>query len=136
MAKPRIFLGSSGKQAKLLQALTRGLEDVADVEPLTTTFTRPNGAHANRSDIVRLSATNCRYIGYEKTGSTWRPRHTRTFACCLTPAPTPAWAPRGHRGGAAVRSRSAPDRRRGRLCPDGRSSDRAWWRGGGTQRRQ
>src|SRR5687768_18508447 len=38
MTKPRIFLGSSGKQAKLLQALTRGLEDVADVEPWTTTF--------------------------------------------------------------------------------------------------
>ena len=26
MDKPRIFLGSSGKQEKLLQALTRGLE--------------------------------------------------------------------------------------------------------------
>jgi hypothetical protein len=38
MEKPRIFLGSSGKQAKLLQALTRGLEDVADVEPWTTSF--------------------------------------------------------------------------------------------------
>ena len=38
MAKPRIFLGSSGKQAKLLQALARGLEDVADVEPWTATF--------------------------------------------------------------------------------------------------
>jgi Predicted nucleotide-binding protein containing TIR-like domain len=38
MAKPRIFLGSSGKQAKLLQALTHGLEGVADVEPWTTTF--------------------------------------------------------------------------------------------------
>ena len=38
MAKPRIFLGSSGKQAKLLQSLTRGLEDVADVEPWTATF--------------------------------------------------------------------------------------------------
>jgi hypothetical protein len=38
MDKPRIFLGSSGKQAKLLQAITRGLEDVADVEPWTTTF--------------------------------------------------------------------------------------------------
>jgi hypothetical protein len=36
--KPRIFLGSSGKQAKLLQALTRGLEDVAHVEPWTTSF--------------------------------------------------------------------------------------------------
>jgi hypothetical protein len=38
VAKPRIFLGSSGKQAKLLQALTRGLEDVAHVEPWTTSF--------------------------------------------------------------------------------------------------
>ena len=36
--KPRIFLGSSGKQAKLVQALTRGLSDVADVEPWTTVF--------------------------------------------------------------------------------------------------
>src|SRR6185369_8006892 len=39
MDKPRIFLGSSGKQEKLLQALTRGLEDVAHVEPWTTSFT-------------------------------------------------------------------------------------------------
>jgi hypothetical protein len=38
MDKPRIFLGSSGKQAKLLQGLTRGLEDVAHVEPWTTSF--------------------------------------------------------------------------------------------------
>src|SRR4249920_3747514 len=38
MDKPRIFLGSSGKQAKLVQALTRGLEDVAQVEPWTTSF--------------------------------------------------------------------------------------------------
>jgi hypothetical protein len=38
MNKPRIFLGSSGKQEKLLQALTRGLEDVAHVEPWTTSF--------------------------------------------------------------------------------------------------
>jgi hypothetical protein len=38
MRKPRIFLGSSGKQEKLLQALTRGLEDVAVVEPWTTSF--------------------------------------------------------------------------------------------------
>jgi hypothetical protein len=36
--KPRIFLGSSGKQEKLLQALTRGLEDVMRVEPWTTSF--------------------------------------------------------------------------------------------------
>src|SRR5687767_12409489 len=38
MDKPRIFLGSSGKQGKLVQALTRGLEDVAHVEPWTTSF--------------------------------------------------------------------------------------------------
>jgi Predicted nucleotide-binding protein containing TIR-like domain len=38
MDKPRIFLDSSGKQEKLLQALTRGLEDVAYVEPWTTSF--------------------------------------------------------------------------------------------------
>ena len=33
MDKPRIFLGSSGKKVKLLQALTQGLQDVAHVEP-------------------------------------------------------------------------------------------------------
>src|SRR5687767_513265 len=38
MDKPRIFLGSSGQQEKLVQALTRGLEDVAHVEPWTTSF--------------------------------------------------------------------------------------------------
>ena len=37
--KPRIFLGSSGEQERLLQALTRGLQDIADVEPWTTVFT-------------------------------------------------------------------------------------------------
>ena len=36
--KPRIFLGSSGQQEKLLRALTRGLEDIADVDPWTTVF--------------------------------------------------------------------------------------------------
>jgi hypothetical protein len=38
LEKPLIFLGSSGKQEKLLQALTRGLEDVARVQPWTTSF--------------------------------------------------------------------------------------------------
>jgi hypothetical protein len=38
MDKPRIFLGSSGQQEKLLTALTRGLEDVAHVDPWTTSF--------------------------------------------------------------------------------------------------
>jgi hypothetical protein len=36
--KPRIFLGSSGKQAKLVGALTRGLAEVAAVEPWTSVF--------------------------------------------------------------------------------------------------
>jgi predicted nucleotide-binding protein len=36
--KPRIFLGSSGQQEKLLAALTRGLGDIADVDPWTTVF--------------------------------------------------------------------------------------------------
>jgi CAP12/Pycsar effector protein, TIR domain len=48
MKKPRIFLGSSGSQEKLLQALTRGLEDIAHVEPWTTSF------HAGTSTLERL----------------------------------------------------------------------------------
>src|SRR6188474_3087179 len=48
MEKPRIFLGSSGKQAKLLSALTRGLEDVARVEPWTTSF------HPGTTTLERL----------------------------------------------------------------------------------
>jgi predicted nucleotide-binding protein len=50
--KARIFLGSSGKQAKLLQAITRGLEDVADVEPWTTTF---NPGRSTLDRLVELS---------------------------------------------------------------------------------
>src|SRR5438093_3832271 len=38
MDKPRIFLRSSGKQEKLLLALTRGLEDTAHVVPWMTSF--------------------------------------------------------------------------------------------------
>ncbi|MDV3256742.1 MAG: nucleotide-binding protein [Sphingomonas sp.] len=38
MSRPRIFLGSSGQQQKLVQALTRGLGEIADVEPCTTSF--------------------------------------------------------------------------------------------------
>jgi hypothetical protein len=48
MAKPRIFLGSSGKQEKLVQALTRGLEDVAQVQPWTTSF------HPGTTTLERL----------------------------------------------------------------------------------
>jgi len=38
MDRPRIFLGSSGKQERLLKSLTSGLASVADVEPWTTVF--------------------------------------------------------------------------------------------------
>jgi hypothetical protein len=38
MDKPRIFLGSSGKQGELIEALTDGLGDIARVEPWTTVF--------------------------------------------------------------------------------------------------
>jgi hypothetical protein len=50
--KPRIFLGSSGKQAKLVQALTRGLAEVAEVEPWTTVF---NPGVSTLDRLVELS---------------------------------------------------------------------------------
>src|SRR5919204_442186 len=52
MNKPRIFLGSSGKQAELLDAIARGLDDVADVEPWTTTF---NPGRSTLDRLVELS---------------------------------------------------------------------------------
>src|SRR3546814_18219993 len=38
MDKPRMFLGSSGKQAALLGTLTNGLEEIVQVEPWMTSF--------------------------------------------------------------------------------------------------
>jgi len=38
MDKPRMFLGSSTRQAKLLEALGRGLDEVCQVEPWMTSF--------------------------------------------------------------------------------------------------
>jgi hypothetical protein len=38
MAKPRLFLGSSKKQEKLLDVLTHGLDHLVQVEPWTTSF--------------------------------------------------------------------------------------------------
>jgi hypothetical protein len=52
MSKPRIFLGSSAKQAELLEAIARGLEDVADVEPWMTTF---NPGRSTLDRLVELS---------------------------------------------------------------------------------
>src|SRR5262245_3462672 len=53
MAKPRIFLGSSGKQAKLVQALTRGLEDIVQVEPWTTSFNPGTTTLARLLELTR-----------------------------------------------------------------------------------
>jgi hypothetical protein len=50
--KPRVFLGSSGQQTKLVQSITRGLEEVADVEPWTTTF---NPGRSTLDRLVELS---------------------------------------------------------------------------------
>jgi hypothetical protein len=53
MNKPRIFLGSSGKQAKLLEAIARGLEEVADVEPWTATFNPGRGTLERLVELTR-----------------------------------------------------------------------------------
>src|SRR6186997_1579064 len=52
MNKPRIFLGSSGEQTKLLRAIEKGLSDVADVEPWTTTL---NPGRSTLDRLVELS---------------------------------------------------------------------------------
>src|SRR4030095_16436871 len=52
MNKPRIFLGSSGKQKELLDALTHGLEDICHVEPWTTSF---NPGTTTLERLVELS---------------------------------------------------------------------------------
>ncbi|HEY7705552.1 MAG TPA: TIR domain-containing protein [Gaiellaceae bacterium] len=50
--KPRIFLGSSGKQAELLEAIARDLGEVADVELWMTTF---NPGRSTLERLVELS---------------------------------------------------------------------------------
>jgi hypothetical protein len=52
MNKPRIFLGSSGKQAKLLESISRGLGDIADVDTWMTTF---NPGRSTLDRLVELS---------------------------------------------------------------------------------
>ena len=76
MDKPRIFLGSSGLQKKLLQALTRGLEEVAHVEPWTTAF------NPGTSTLARLFelAHEVDFAAFDSPGTTGRqaarPRQT------------------------------------------------------------
>lgn len=53
MDKPRMFLGSSTKQANLLEALARGLEDVAQIEPWTTSFNPGIGTLERLIELTR-----------------------------------------------------------------------------------
>ena len=53
MDRPRIFLGSSGKQEKLIQALTRGLNEIAIVEPWTTSFSPGTSTLERLVEITR-----------------------------------------------------------------------------------
>jgi hypothetical protein len=53
MDKPRIFLGSSAQQEKFIQALTRGLSDVARVEPWMTTFNPGTSTLQRLLDLTR-----------------------------------------------------------------------------------
>ena len=62
MPKPRLFLGSSGIQVKLLQALTRGLEDVAHVGTV--------------DDVVQSRDDDAR-----PPASSWRVRSTSPRSC-------------------------------------------------------
>ena len=79
MSKPRIFLGSSGKQADLLQALTRGLEDVADVDPWTTTF---NPGRSTLDRLVELSQ-EVDFAAFVFAQDDW------TTTCLLYTSPSP-----------------------------------------------
>jgi hypothetical protein len=53
MNRPRIFLGSSGAQKKLVQALTRGLEDIAQVDPWTAVFNPGTSTLARLVELTR-----------------------------------------------------------------------------------
>lgn len=53
MEKPRLFLGSSGKQEKLLEMLARGLSGVARVEPWTTSFNPGTSTLARLQELSR-----------------------------------------------------------------------------------
>ncbi|WP_287095270.1 TIR domain-containing protein [Mesorhizobium sp.] len=82
MDKPRIFLGSSGKQKKLLQALTRGLEDIAYVEPWTTSF---NPGTTTLERLLELTR-EVDFAAFVFAQDDW------TSACLASPAPVSAQA--------------------------------------------
>ena len=83
MGKPRIFPGSSGKQAKLLQALTRGLEDVARVEPWTTSF---NPGTTTLGRLLELTR-EVDFAAFVFAQDDWT-----TNSLAAAPAPTPGQA--------------------------------------------
>ena len=73
MDKPRIFLGSSAKQAKLLQALTRGLDDIAHVEPWTVSFNPGTTTVERLLELVHEEKKEPAGVFYYWKGE--RPRH-------------------------------------------------------------
>ena len=78
--KPRIFLGSSVQQEKLLQALNRGLQDITDVHPGRPCSSRcldprsPRRAHADADFNAFLSPTT---TGRSKAHRPRPPHRTR-----------------------------------------------------------
>src|SRR6476619_3059036 len=88
MGKPRIFLGSSGKQAKLLQALTRGLEDVAHVEPWTTSF---NPGTTTLERLLELTR-EVDFALFVFAQDDWTSTNSAPAAPAPAPAPTPGQA--------------------------------------------
>src|SRR5262249_27104238 len=86
MDKPRIFLGSSGEQVKLLQALARDLEDVAHVELWTTSF---NPGTTTLDRLLEL-AHEVDFAAFAFAGDDW----TTKSASASYPAETGQASPR------------------------------------------
>ncbi|WP_167046117.1 TIR domain-containing protein [Salinibacterium sp. ZJ454] len=76
MDKPRIFIGSSGEQAKLVQALTRGLGDVAHVDPWTTSFDLGSTAIERLLELTR----EVDFAAFVFAGDDWTKTNTTTPA--------------------------------------------------------
>ena len=91
MGKPRIFLGSSGKQAKLLQALTHGLEDVAHVEPWTTSF-NPGTTTLERLLELTREVDFAAFVFAQDDWTTNSPAATSAATPAPSPTPTPGQA--------------------------------------------
>jgi hypothetical protein len=81
MNKPRIFLGSSGKQAELLQAITRGLEDVADVEPWPET----RGRLAAAVDGSARQRRRPKHLAIETSSAPWTCDHATDASGGIAP---------------------------------------------------